>query len=156
MSSNNSTADRPLSPKPLPIKKQSSFSSFSSSISRTFSKNNLQLPTSPKASAKRQEILIPDPPPKDLNRQELKDFLLAQRDNPSLEGVVRLGNMCYAEIEGHGLHPRAPEMCHHAALLLEWANRKNTQLLTPTEQKNLGFSHYHAWCNSGIIAEVSD
>ena len=62
--------------------------------------------------------------------------------------------MCFEGIEGHGLHPRAPEMCLPVALLLEYANQKNPQLLTPPEHKKLGFSHYHAWCNGGIVAEV--
>lgn len=146
---------RPISPAPS-IKKQFSFEAMASRFGKKTSDLVLSVPTSPKSSAKSPVSRPPEQPPSSLNRQQLKDFLLAREENPSLEGVVRLGNLCFQEIEGHGLHPRAPEMCQYSALLLEYANQRKAQLLTPVEQRNLGFSHYHAWCTGGIVAEVSN
>lgn len=148
-----SVKDRSVSPVPS-IKKQSSFEALTAKFTKKSSYTNM--PTSPKSSAKRpDEAPTPPKPPTSLNRQGLKDFLLAQENNPSLDGVVRMGNMCFEEIDGHGLYPRLPEICYPTALLLEFANHRNPVLLTPLEQRKLGFSHYHAWCNGGIVAEVS-
>ena len=150
-SNSNSRSSTPTLSKTPSIKKMSSFASLSTMFKKS---SNSMLPTSPKSSARRPEKAVPKKPPTGLNRQDLKIFLTDQGDNPSLEGVVRLGNLCFDEVEGKGLQGRSPGMYHHTALLLEWANHRNTGLLTPTEQKTLGISHYHDWRNRGIVAEV--
>jgi hypothetical protein len=140
------------SERPSGVKKQSSFASLSSIFNK--SNSNSSIGMSSKEARRAGSPPPAPPPPVTLGRQDLKEYLLKQDSNPSLQGVVRLGNICYQEIAGKGLIPRSPEMCHHTALLFEWANQRNGQLLTPEEQKKLGYCHYAAWCNSGIVAEV--
>jgi hypothetical protein len=145
------TSDNDNPRSPIIKKQSSSLSQFFSKSQQMLSSKSLAL--SPTHSRK-EKIKPAAIPPSSLSRQELQDFLVTQGTNPSLEGVIRLGNMCYLDIEGHGLHPRSPEMCYHSAVLLQWVNNLNGPL-NAVDQNHLAFSHYQAWLNSGIIAEVS-
>lgn len=90
-----------------------------------------------------------------MDRPELKAYLRAHHEDASTtNNVIRLGNLCYNELQCHGLETRTPEMFYHAACLLEWANHRDGEL-SFEDYRKLAHAHYHAWLTSGIVGEVS-